>query len=508
MNPIKSIDDFSLNQRLALVIEGVQQYLREFATSWEFIDKMRLAFGESFEAEVALKLAEAWQNQDFSVIPTIEFLSSAQLHGANGAYAAATERIYLSEEFVTQHQNDSEAIVNLVLEEVGHRIDGLLNTVDSAGDEGAIFAALVQGESLSDKILQTLKLEDDKEIIILNGQAITVEQQNFTGDEGNNNITGTIGDDLIEGLGGNDVIYGEAGNDILDGGAGNDSLNGNEGNNTYLFGKGDGQDLIQVYSDTTVGKLNTVQFKSGVLPSEVLVKQVYDNQSGSNTALELSIAGTTDKITINFFFYTDNPANQYNPVQQVKFADGTTWNIATILTKLYAGTEGGDTFNGTINDDIINGAGGNDTLFGRAGNDTLNGGDGNDVIYGEAGNDILDGGAGNDSLNGNEGNNTYLFGKGDGQDLIQVYSDTTASKLNTVQFKSGVLPSEVLVKQVYDNQSGSNTALELSIAGTTDKITINYFFYTDNPANQYNPLQQIKFADGTTSVSYTHLMLT
>ncbi|MEJ6486263.1 calcium-binding protein, partial [Nostoc punctiforme UO1] len=314
---------------------------------------------------------------------------------------------------------------------------------------------------------------------------------------GNDALSGRAGNDTLNGGDGNDVIYGEAGNDILDGGAGNDSLNGNEGNNTYLFGKGDGQDIIPLFSNTTASKLNTLQFKAGVLPSEVVVKQVYDNQSGSNTALELSIAGTTDKITINYFFYTDNPANQYNPLQQIKFADGTTWDIATILTKLFSGTEGGDGLNGTINDDIINGAGGNDALSGRAGNDTLNGGDGNDVIYGEAGNDILDGGAGNDVLNGNEGNNTYLFGKGDGQDIIPLFSDTTASKLNTVQFKAGVLPSEVVVKQVYDNQNGGNIALELSIAGTTDKITINYFFYTDNPANQYNPLQQVTFNDGT-----------
>jgi hypothetical protein len=184
---MKFINDFSLNQALAFAVEGMQQSLREFATNSEFIDKMRLAFGESFEVETALNLAQAWQNQDFSVIPTIEFLSSSELNGANGAYA--TGEIYLSAEFVTQHQEDLAAIVNVVLEEVGHRVDGLLNTVDSAGDEGAIFAALVQGYSLGAETLQGLKAEDDSAIITVNGEALKVEQstntiQTPTGDGG------------------------------------------------------------------------------------------------------------------------------------------------------------------------------------------------------------------------------------------------------------------------------------------------------------------------------------
>ncbi|WP_292778201.1 Calx-beta domain-containing protein [Nostoc sp. NMS9] len=180
MNSIKSTDNLSLNQTLALAVERVQQYLKEFATSQEFTEKIRLAFGESFEAEIAFSLAQTWQNEDFSVIPTIEFLSREQLHGANGAYAAATGKIYLSKEFVWQHQNDLTAIANLVLEEVGHRIDGLLNRVDSVGDEGAIFAALVQGYSLDTERLRALKTEDDHATITVNGEVIAVEQETET----------------------------------------------------------------------------------------------------------------------------------------------------------------------------------------------------------------------------------------------------------------------------------------------------------------------------------------
>jgi hypothetical protein len=46
------------------------------------------------------------------------------------------------------------------------------------------------------------------------------------------------------------------------------------GNDIFLFGKGDGQDLIQHSpNDSTPGKLNTLQLKAGVLASEVVIKR-------------------------------------------------------------------------------------------------------------------------------------------------------------------------------------------------------------------------------------------
>ncbi|MFM6408355.1 MAG: calcium-binding protein, partial [Microcystis sp.] len=109
------------------------------------------------------------------------------------------------------------------------------------------------------------------------------------------NGTGNTLNNLIIGNSRNNTLSGEGGNDTIDGGAGNDTLNGGTGNNTYLFGKGDGQDTIYPYRDSTAGKLNTLQFKAGVLPSEVVVKQVYNDQYGYQS-LKFSIAGTTDSV--------------------------------------------------------------------------------------------------------------------------------------------------------------------------------------------------------------------
>ncbi|MCL2760388.1 MAG: hypothetical protein FWD70_01915, partial [Desulfuromonadales bacterium] len=293
---------------------------------------------------------------------------------------------------------------------------------------------------------------------------------------------GGAGNDIMYGGTGNDSLYGGDGDDILDGGLGNDYLDGGTGNNTYMFGKGDGQDTIASSSDTTPDKLNTIQFKEGIDPSEVT-----GMRSGNN--LVLSIAGTTDKITVQNFYYNNDPNSYQNPVQQIKFADGTVWGFEDIVKIGFMGTSGSST-TGTQYDDIMYAGPGGTAMYGGAGNDIMYGGSGNDSLYGGDGDDILDGGAGNDYLDGGTGNNTYMFGKGDGQDTIASSSDTTPDKLNTIQFKEGIDPSEVT-----GIRSGNN--LVLSIAGTTDKITIQNFYYNNDPNNIQNPVQQIKFADGT-----------
>ena len=74
-------DDLYLNQALLPALEQIELYLQDFANSEEFVAKMRLAFGETFDPEAALNLGNAWKNQDFSNIPAITILSSSELNG-------------------------------------------------------------------------------------------------------------------------------------------------------------------------------------------------------------------------------------------------------------------------------------------------------------------------------------------------------------------------------------------------------------------------------------------
>jgi choice-of-anchor C domain-containing protein len=132
------------------------------------------AFGTSYDVVKATELRNQWQSRNFSQLPPIEVLSGEVLGTAKGAYAVSTNKIYLSESFLNVAA--SESLVKVILEEIGHYVDAQINQVDSAGDEGAIFASLVQGESLNAETLQVLKAEDDSKIVNLNGEVITVEQ--------------------------------------------------------------------------------------------------------------------------------------------------------------------------------------------------------------------------------------------------------------------------------------------------------------------------------------------
>jgi hypothetical protein len=96
----------------------------------------------------------------------------------------------------TASQQSLEAVI---LEEFGHFVDAQVNGTDTAGDEGELFSALVQGQSLDAATLQALKAEDDSAIITIAGENILVEQN-------------TPNSPLINGLGGT-VGFGES---ILD----------------------------------------------------------------------------------------------------------------------------------------------------------------------------------------------------------------------------------------------------------------------------------------------------
>ena len=328
----------------------------------------------------------------------------------------------------------------------------------------------------------------------------------------NDLLDGGNGNDNLQGQDGDDILYGQAGNDTLDGGLGNDTLDGGAGNDTYLFGKRSGNDTISAF-DTAFGKVDVIQLGNGVLARDLLL-----NRDGD--ALLLSIIGSTATLRVNSFFYND--ANDGYRIEQIKFAEGTIWDINAIRLKALIGTgandrlvgyrtadsltglggddmlyalEGSDSLEGGAGEDCLYGEDGDDLLLGGTQNDLLDGGNGNDnlqgqdgddLLYGQAGNDTLDGGIGNDTLDGGAGNDTYLFGKRSGNDIISAY-DGVLGKVDIIQLATGVLTGNVLL-----NRDGD--ALLLSIIGSTDTLRVNSFFYND--ANDGYRIERIKFFDG------------
>jgi len=156
-------DITSALQQATLLISGK---LQQFADDSAFGDKIQVAFGTAVNTD---ELQSQWQAGDLTGFPIMEIVAGNDLNGANGAYAIVNNRIYLSYEFLSQNQGNLGAIVALLLEEYGHYVDGLLNSTDAPGDEGAIFASLVLGESLSEEALAYMKAEDDAGVISIGG---------------------------------------------------------------------------------------------------------------------------------------------------------------------------------------------------------------------------------------------------------------------------------------------------------------------------------------------------
>ncbi|MFM6180290.1 MAG: Calx-beta domain-containing protein, partial [Dolichospermum sp.] len=159
-------------------LPAIYDILFNFAQSDGFWANWQTAFGTSYDVVKATQLRQQWQSRDFGQIPPIEVLSDEVLGTANGAYSSSTNKIYLSASFL--NTASSATIINVILEEIGHYVDAQINQTDSAGDEGAIFAALVQGEVLSPGVLAELKTEDDGGWLEVNGQNLEVEYNNPT----------------------------------------------------------------------------------------------------------------------------------------------------------------------------------------------------------------------------------------------------------------------------------------------------------------------------------------
>ena len=151
---------------------AAQNLLSNFSQSPDFASNLQFTFGNRIEVN---HFKQAWQRKEIA-FPKVEVVFTKTINGANGAFAKDTNTIYLSQEFLTANADDPNAITNVVLEEYGHYIDSQINDADAPGDEGAIFAALVQGKELSENELQQLRDEDDSVVVVLDGREVAVEQ--------------------------------------------------------------------------------------------------------------------------------------------------------------------------------------------------------------------------------------------------------------------------------------------------------------------------------------------
>jgi len=168
------------------VMPTVYQDLQRFAADPNLNEKLKLAFGSDYNVQTAQTIVENWLIGDFSTIPPIELVERGDITGANGAFAAATNKIYLSKDILTGDITNTGAVEDVILEEIGHSIDVLVNAVDAPGDEGEIFAVVVKKKTFDAADLARLKAEDDSTTINRDGEKYLAEMNSFP-------IQGSIG---------------------------------------------------------------------------------------------------------------------------------------------------------------------------------------------------------------------------------------------------------------------------------------------------------------------------
>ena len=85
------------------------------------------------------------------------------------------------------------------------------------------------------------------------------------------------------------------------------------------------------------------------------------------------------------------------------------------------------------------------------------------------------GGAGNDYVSGDNGNDTYVFNLGDGQDSINNFDYNEyyngINSIDKLVFGAGINPADIELRS-----NGSSSDLVVGIKGTSDSITVQYYF--------------------------------
>jgi len=270
-------------------------------------------------------------------------------------------------------------------------------------------------------------------------------------------LYGTDSPDQLNGGLGNDSLYGQDGDDVLYGDAGNDWLDGGRGSDTYFFGHGDGVDSFVVDGSGGGSDLDQLVLGSGITAADITVAR--DSMNGRD--LQLIFNGSNDHVQLVGYF-----TGLWSSQCIVRFADGMVWDYAAIDRKL------NDYYPG-------------DNFYGSEADDVYDGGNGDDTIYGQGGNDVLYGGAGNDLLDGGNGADAYLFGRGDGRDVV--IADTNAQPdgpTDVLRLGAGISVSDVSV-------SAQGGDLLLNVAGGVDQVRVQNYFMANAQASM-----RIQFADG------------
>ena len=285
------------------------------------------------------------------------------------------------------------------------------------------------------------------------------------GGQGNNNISGGNGNDIIYGEDGDDTISGGNGTDTIIGGKGNDIIDGGTDVDTFIWNLGDDLDTISATN------IDILQFGEGISKDDLTFRC-----EGNNLRIVVNNDETQGIILVNFFY------NNTNKLNDIRFADGSTFNLATSGLTLDQHFSSGNTITGTDYDDTINAQNTYSvTINAGNGSDDITAGDSNDTINAGNGNNIMRGGKGNDSLSGGNGDDTYIYNIGDGFDVI---NDSQGS--DKIIFGTGISKDNLTF-----TQKGNSLVITLN-QDTSQGIEIANYYYQVS-----NQIEELLFSDGS-----------
>lgn len=368
---------------------------------------------------------------------------------------------------------------------------------------------------------------DDTYIVDNSGDIIS-ENFNEGTDTVNSSVSHTLsanvenliltGNSVISGTGNslNNQITGNSANNTLDGGAGADTLKGLAGNDTYIV--------------DNIG--------------DVVIENLNEGIDTVKSSISYTLGANIENLTLTGNSAINGTGNSL---------DNTI--IGNDYDNTLVGGAGNDAMEGFGGRDILYGGEGNDSLYGDAGGDLLYGGTGNDQYYiydasssiieyqnegidtitiasdsilshkmadnlenfyspllgnnisitgndmansiriGD-GNNVIIGGKGDDVLSGGGGSDTYIFNRGDGSDRIQeAGKDVLSSKtdVDVLQFGSGIASD-----QLWFSKESFYGALAVGIIGTTDKVSIDFWYPNQQTSWSENYIEKFQTSDGKT----------
>ena len=211
--PIGSSSNSSPQTILGSAISDLKQSLQDSAKSGH-LQKAAVEAGIDNNTSDKTRLStigQHFQDGNFADLPAFRLVDSVHMDGALGAYIKNANTIAVDQDWLkTASQED---INSVLVEEIGHYLDSIVNVLDTPGEEGQIFSEALLGYSTSgSKIPATVNPDNTVSVSLdgvhlLNGEAnqsIPMVGENF---RPNLVVDGGAGHDKLDLSNGFDLTY-------------------------------------------------------------------------------------------------------------------------------------------------------------------------------------------------------------------------------------------------------------------------------------------------------------